>query len=110
MFVLNSVRLAPGVRSALAVACGLALSALHVAAQAVEVVSPVVVTATRQAVGATELLSDVTVIERAELDQAGASTLASQRCCPGNPVFRLPAMGVQVPFRRCSCAEPTAAT
>lgn len=76
MFVLNSVRLAPGVRSALAVACGLALSALHVGVQAVEVVSPVVVTATRQAVGATELLSDVTVIERAELDQAGASTLA----------------------------------
>ena len=76
MFVLNSVRLAPGVRSALAVACGLALSALHVAAQAVEVVSPVVVTATRQAVGATELLSDVTVIDQAQIQRAGQGSVA----------------------------------
>ncbi|TXJ00643.1 MAG: TonB-dependent receptor [Aquabacterium sp.] len=74
MFFVNSVRVAPGVRSALALACGVALSASEVA-MAQSAVSPVVVTATRQAVGVTELLSDVTVIERAELDQAGASTI-----------------------------------
>ena len=47
MFSLNSVRVAPGARSALAVACGVALSAFHVGAQAEEAVAPVVVTASR---------------------------------------------------------------
>jgi iron complex outermembrane receptor protein len=47
MFSLNSVRVAPGARSALAVACGLALSAFHVGAQAEDAVAPVVVTASR---------------------------------------------------------------
>ena len=43
MFSLNSVRVAPGARSALAVACGVALSAFHVGAQAEDAVAPVVV-------------------------------------------------------------------
>lgn len=46
MLFLNSVRVAPGVRSALAVACGLALSGAGMA-QAQDGVEPVVVTASR---------------------------------------------------------------
>ena len=76
MFSLNSVRVAPGARSALAVACGVALSAFHVGAQAEDAVAPVVVTATRQAVGVTELLSDVTVIDQAQIQRNGAGSIA----------------------------------
>lgn len=46
MLFLNSVRVAPGVRSALAVACGLALSGWAVA-QDVDEVEPIVITASR---------------------------------------------------------------
>lgn len=74
MFFLNTVRVAPGVRSALAVACGLTLSAAEVA-WAQDAVTPVVVTAARQPVGVSELLHDVTVIDRQALEQAGGSTL-----------------------------------
>lgn len=75
MFSLNSVRRAPGARSALAVACGVALSAFHVGAHAEEVVAPVMVTATRQPVGVSEVLHDVTLIDRQALEKAGSSTL-----------------------------------
>ena len=76
MFFVNSVRVAPGARSALAVACGVALSAFHVAVQAEDAVAPVVVTASRQAVGVTELLSDVTVIDQAQIQRNGAGSIA----------------------------------
>ncbi|HEX5355605.1 MAG TPA: TonB-dependent receptor [Aquabacterium sp.] len=46
MLFLNSVRVAPGVRSALAVACGVALSGWAVA-QGVDEVEPIVITASR---------------------------------------------------------------
>jgi iron complex outermembrane receptor protein len=47
MFVMNSVRVAPGLRSALAVACGVALSGAHGAWAAEDVGEAVVVTASR---------------------------------------------------------------
>lgn len=73
MLFLNSVRVAPGVRSALAVACGLALSGAQ-AAQALDGVEPVVVTATRYDTRVSEVLSDVTVIDAQAIQQAGATT------------------------------------
>jgi vitamin B12 transporter len=73
MSFLNSVRLAPGARSALAVACGLALSSAQVA-WGDEVVEPVVVTATRHATRVSEVLSDVTVIGSEDIQQAGPTT------------------------------------
>lgn len=73
MLFLNSVRVAPGVRSALAVACGLALSGAGMA-QAQEGVEPVVVTATRHNTRVSEVLSDVTVIDSQEIRQAGPTT------------------------------------
>ena len=51
----------------------LSSTALHAADQSVD---PIVVTATRQATRASELTSDVSVITREEIDQAGESTLA----------------------------------
>ena len=45
-------------------------------AHAGEILDPVVVTATRQPVRESQLLSDVTVVERADLEVAGQSTLA----------------------------------
>lgn len=73
MLFLNSVRVAPGVRSALAVACGLALSGAGMA-QAQEGVEPVVVTATRHDTRVSEVLSDVTVIDSETIRQAGPTT------------------------------------
>lgn len=58
-----------------ALALALAVLGLPLAQAAEESLSPVVVTATRQPMRANELLSDVTVIERAEIERAGQSTL-----------------------------------
>ncbi|RTL29710.1 MAG: TonB-dependent receptor [Burkholderiales bacterium] len=76
MLFLNSVRVAPGVRSVLAVACGLTLSGAGMAQvkEARESVEPVVVTATRQDTRVSEVLSDVTVIDSQEIRQAGPTT------------------------------------
>ncbi|KGM42333.1 hypothetical protein JY96_17695 [Aquabacterium sp. NJ1] len=60
-------------RSALAVACGLALSGVGMA-QAQDGVEPVVVTATRHDTRVSEVLSDVTLIDSQEIRQAGATT------------------------------------
>ncbi|MBP7131681.1 MAG: TonB-dependent receptor [Aquabacterium sp.] len=73
MFSLNSVRVAPGVRSALAVACGLALSVCHVGAQAEDAVAPVVVTATRMADAVQTAPVGASVITAAQIERAGVA-------------------------------------
>jgi len=45
------------------------------AAERLAALDPVVVTATRQAMKASEVLSDITVLEREDLERAGQSTL-----------------------------------
>jgi vitamin B12 transporter len=77
MSFLNSVRMAPGARSALAVACGLALSSWTGAHAGESVLAPTVVTATRMATRVSELVADVTVIDRAQIEQAVGRSLAS---------------------------------
>lgn len=76
MFFLNTVRVAPGVRSALAVACGLTLSAAQ-QAQAVEAVEdavgPVVVTATRMSDLLQTAAIGATVITAEQMQRAGVS-------------------------------------
>lgn len=73
MFSLNSVRVAPGARSALAVACGLALSAFHVGAQAEDAVAPVVVTASRMEGLLQTAAIGATVITAEQMQRAGVS-------------------------------------
>ncbi len=78
MFVLNSVRVAPGVRSALAVAvsvcaCGPTAWAAPVGGE----LDPLVVTATRSATRVSQLVADVTVIDHARLQAAAGQTLFS---------------------------------
>jgi iron complex outermembrane receptor protein len=73
MFSLNSVRVAPGARSALAVACGVALSAFHVGAQAEEAVAPVVVTASRMEGLLQTAAIGATVITAEQMQRAGVS-------------------------------------
>lgn len=77
MLFLNSVRVAPGVRSALAVACGVALLAPSSAWSAGDEVGPVVVTATRGTTRVSQVVADVTVIDSARLRQAAGQTLMS---------------------------------
>lgn len=77
MLFLNSVRVAPGVRSALAVACGLALLAPSSAWSVADEVGPVVVTATRGTTRISQVVADVTVIDAARLKQAAGQTLMS---------------------------------
>lgn len=77
MLFLNSVRVAPGVRSALAVACGWALLAPSSAWSAGDEVGPVVVTATRGTTRISQVVADVTVIDSARLKQAAGQTLMS---------------------------------
>ncbi|MGC4061445.1 MAG: TonB-dependent receptor [Aquabacterium sp.] len=77
MLYLNSVRVAPGVRSALAVACGLVLASVAQTVWAAEdEVGPVVVTATRTPTRVNKLVADVTVIDRAQIEQATGQTVA----------------------------------
>jgi len=77
MFSLNSVRVAPGVRSALAVACGV-VSCLPVAAWSADSeMAPVVVTATRGTARISDLVADVTVIDSARLAAASGQSLLS---------------------------------
>lgn len=66
MLFLNSVRVAPGVRSALAVACGLALSGAQMA-RADDGVEPVVVTATRFQQSSAAVPANVSVITRQDI-------------------------------------------
>jgi len=68
--------MAPGVRSALAVACGLALLGAHSAWAEGDVGEAVVVTATRVPVPISQLVSDVTVLNRADINRAVAQDLA----------------------------------
>lgn len=77
MLYVNSVRVAPGVRSALAVACGLVLSAAQTAWAAEDDVGPVVVTATRTPTRVSNLVADITVIDRAQIEQAAGRSLTS---------------------------------
>lgn len=77
MFILSSVRVAPGVRSALVAACVLTLCATDVAmAQGVASLPSVVVTATRQPVQMSALLADVSVIDREEIEKTGQGSVA----------------------------------
>lgn len=89
MLFLNSVRVAPGVRSALAVACGVALfAALPVWADD-EGLEPVVVTATRAPVAISQLVSDVTTLTRKDIDRAVAADLSDLlRQQPGLEIAR----------------------
>jgi vitamin B12 transporter len=76
MFSLNSVRLAPGVRSAVAVACGFALlSSAQLVWSADAGLDPVVVTATRAPVPLSQLVGDVTVVSRQDIERSVASDL-----------------------------------
>jgi vitamin B12 transporter len=72
MFVLNSVRVAPGVRSALAVACGLALVLADDAWSADAVVDTVVVTANREPQSIRKVLADVSVVTRDDIERQGS--------------------------------------
>lgn len=72
MFFLNSVRPAPGVRSALAVACGLILSGAS-AAWAQEGVEPVVVTASRMPQLLQTAPIGATVITAEQIQRAGVA-------------------------------------
>jgi iron complex outermembrane receptor protein len=67
MFVVNSVRVAPGLRSALAVACGVALSGAQGAWAAEDVGEAVVVTASRFEQSAQAMAANVTVITREDI-------------------------------------------
>ncbi|MCC6218479.1 MAG: TonB-dependent receptor [Aquabacterium sp.] len=73
MFSLNSVRVAPGARSALAVACGVALSAFHVAVQAEDAVAPVVVTASRMVSPVQTAPVAASVITSEQMERAGVA-------------------------------------
>ncbi len=92
MSFLNSVPRAPGVRSALAVACGLVLAApLAVRASDTEDVGQVVVTATRSPTRISNLSADVTVIEREEVAAAAGKTLAE--LLAGSPGIQISSNG-----------------
>lgn len=77
MFFLNSVRVAPGVRSALAVACGLALLSGSAAWAEDDGLPTVVVTPTRVPTRVSALVADVTVIDRTQIEQARGKSVAS---------------------------------
>jgi vitamin B12 transporter len=80
MTFLNSVRVAPGVPSAVAVAvcvCVLGIGEVAQAAEADSALEPVVVTATRVPTTLSEVLADVTVISRQEIERQGAGDLAT---------------------------------
>ena len=89
MLYLNSVRLAPGVRSALAVACGLALSAAQTAWGAEESLEPTVVTATREPQALRRVLADVSVITRQDIERQGSCAAADLlKFLPGFEIAR----------------------
>jgi vitamin B12 transporter len=83
MSFLNSVLIAPGLRSASAAAALSVCCVSHVAraAQAVDqtdaAVTPVIVTATRTPTRINDLVADVSVVLRAEIEQASGRTLIS---------------------------------
>lgn len=76
MSFFNSVRLAPGLRSAVAVACGLVLSCGQVAWAVEDVLEPVVVTATRSPTRVSRLVADVTVIGRHQIEQSSGQSVS----------------------------------
>lgn len=73
MLFLNSVPQAPGLRSALAVACGVALSWGHLAQAADEVLQPVVVTASRMPQLLLSMPVGATVITAEQIERSGVS-------------------------------------
>ncbi|MFZ4552130.1 MAG: TonB-dependent receptor [Aquabacterium sp.] len=75
MFSLNTVRVAPGVRSALAVACGLALSVAQTvqAAGSEEALGPVVVTASRMNDLLQTAAIGATIITAEQMQRAGVA-------------------------------------
>ncbi len=73
MLVLNSVRVAPGVRSALAVACGVSLSLWHLTVHAEDVVAPVVVTASRMVSAVQTAPVAASVITAEQMERAGVA-------------------------------------
>src|SRR3990167_8831026 len=90
MSFLNSVPRAPGVRSALAVACGLVLAAPFVAqATDADDVGQVVVTASRAPQPISRVLADVSVITRDEIERRGsASAVDLIAALPGFEISR----------------------
>lgn len=90
MFFSNSVRVAPGVRSALAVACGVTLSVAKVAGAAEQAVEAVVVTANREPQSISKVLADVSVITRDEIERQGGGSNAVDllRMLPGFEITR----------------------
>lgn len=77
MLFLNSVRVAPGVRSALAVACGLTLCVGTSVWADDDGLPAVVVTATRTPTRVSAVVADVTVIDRRQIDAARGRSVAS---------------------------------
>lgn len=78
MLFLNSVRQAPGVRSAMAVAVSVLSAGGYQLASAAEggtALEPVVVTATRVATPLSKVLSDVTVLDREDIERQGSGGL-----------------------------------
>jgi iron complex outermembrane receptor protein len=73
MLCLNSVRMAPGVRSALAVACGLALLGAHSAWAEGDVGEAVVVTASRMPQALQSMPVGATVITAAQIQRSGVA-------------------------------------
>lgn len=84
MFSLNSALCASGVRSAVAVACGVVVSLGQEAWAAEAPLQPVVVTASRLAQPADQVLADVSVIDRETIERhVGASVSEVLRSLPG---------------------------
>ena len=78
MLFLNSVRQAPGVRSAMAVAVSALALGGHQAVWSADRdagLEPVVVTATRVATPLSKVLSDVTVLDRSDIERQGSGGL-----------------------------------
>lgn len=89
MFCVSSVRVAPGVRSASAVACGVVLSLLPSVVWAQDVVSDVVVTANREPQPLHKVMADVSVITRDDIERhAGAGVADVLKTLPGFQIVR----------------------
>ncbi|MDO9237998.1 MAG: TonB-dependent receptor [Aquabacterium sp.] len=102
MYFLNSVRHAPGLRSALAWACGVALSVGQTAWADEDVVEPLVVTATRTPQALSKVLANVSIVDRVTIERhAGAAVADVLLGLPGIEVSRAggPAATTQVFLR-----------
>jgi vitamin B12 transporter len=89
MLYQNSVRVAPGVRSAFAVACGLALSVSGVAWADDEGLGPVVVSVSRMPQPVSRVLADVSIIDREAIELSSGNAVADVlRNLPGIEMTR----------------------